>query len=218
MNVIRYNFSQIDIVFVYDDIINSIMWRIKKSAHLVYWLLGERWYPWYWHVILIKEYAGGWENESQVHFVRRSHFDDDLCLQLLAVWLNPPATVFSVQCLTERSFFLRCFFALWKAQTFFTLLGWKSATVEISFQFYEYIFSDVELSGDWCNYCWCFFSRPSPTCFFPTKLCNILQSEFCVSGEEKCGTLVNYFVKINLIIDNWVITACVFLFQSIIIV
>lgn len=93
MNMIAIEHYRISLFHCIDAIINGRAYTkshyaiLKSRTHLVYWLLGEGWYSWYWHVILVEKYTGGWEDECQVHFMRCSHFEADVCFQLLAIQL-----------------------------------------------------------------------------------------------------------------------------------
>lgn len=132
-------------------------------------------------MILIEKYTGWWEDECQVHFVRRSHLDGYVGLgssQLCGFWLP--------QIVSRREKDFRCCEVDWKESTFRAERAAGGERSRCFQQLYEYFFG-VELSGGVLA-----ASFPSPTWFCSTLLCNM----FCILHRaRKKGTHVNYFVE-----------------------
>lgn len=133
-------------------------------------------------MILIEKYTGWWEDECQVHFVRRSHLDGDVGLgssQLCGFWLP--------QIVSRREKDFRCCEVDWKESTFRAERAAGGERSRCFQQLYEYFFG-VELSGGVLA-----ASFPSPTWFCSTLLCNMLLS--CIEREKREHMLI---ISLNL--------------------
>ena len=144
--------------------------RIKKSAHLVYWLLGEWWYSWYWHVILVEKYTSWWEDEAQVHFVRRSH------VEAVVLWASRRSSSVAwrwrkLSTLLVENVVRRKLFKLAKSSKnlFCTLCSWISVSLSLSLSLFTVLWKCLQPSsclGGGEAAAAVVSSRPSPTCFF----------------------------------------------------
>lgn len=123
----------------------------SQKTHLVYWLLWERRYSRYWHVILIEKYTGWWEDECQVHFVRRSHFDGWCSLRLLPQLFTRGISLAAAKKLP------------WKHKHSLFTLRWARRKKRSWISVFLLV---VELSEGILS------SYPSPTWCFSTLLCN----------------------------------------------
>lgn len=142
-------------------------------------------------MILVEKYTGGWEDERQVHFMRCSHFEADVCLQLLAV---KSSSSLLLHCFRSK-LFVKTEKVLQSFKTFF-FVGWRKRNW-VSNRFMNIFPTFSYLGIPVCFVFSCFFSFcPSPTCFvFLEKVATFLP--WTMSREKKREACVNYFIKLK---------------------